>query len=166
MSLYYFFQSNISLRGENFLWASDLASYDSIYHLPFSIPFYGDHVSLFTLTATLTSLLISIYSMSSMQDNSNPVMKYMPYIFPVLLLGVFNNLPAALTWYYTISNTITLILQIIIQKYIIDHDKILAQIEINRKKPVKQSKLQERIQAMQDANKKVQDLKTKPKKAK
>ncbi len=165
MSLYYFFQSNISLRGENFLWASDLASYDSIYHLPFSIPFYGDHVSLFTLTATLTSLLISIYSMSSMQDNSNPVMKYMPYIFPVLLLGVFNNLPAALTWYYTISNTITLILQIVIQKYIIDHDKILAQIEINRKKPVKQSKLQERIQAMQEANKKVQDLKNKPKKA-
>ena len=161
MSLYYFFQSNISLRGENFLWAKDLASYDSIYNLPFSIPFYGDHVSLFTITATLTSLLISIYSMSSMQDNSNPVMKYMPYIFPILLLGVFNNLPAALTWYYTVSNTITLILQIVIQKYIIDHEKILAQIEINRKKPVKQNKLQERIQAMQDANKKVQDLKAK-----
>jgi YidC/Oxa1 family membrane protein insertase len=159
MSLYYFFQSNISLRGESFLWASDLASYDSIYNLPFNIPFYGDHVSLFTITATLTSLLISIYSMSNMQDNSNPVMKYMPYIFPVLLLGVFNNLPAALTWYYTVSNTITLILQIVIQKYIIDHDKILAQIEENRKKPVKQSKLQEKIQAMQEANKKVQGLK-------
>ncbi len=164
MSLYYFFQSNISLRGENFLWAKDLAAYDSIYNLPFSVPFYGDHVSLFTITATLTSLIISIYSMSSMQDNSNPVMKYMPYIFPVMLLGVFNNLPAALTWYYTVSNTITLILQIVIQKYIIDHDKILAKIEINRKKPVKQSKLQERIQAMQDANKKVLDLKAKPKK--
>ncbi|MEP7144077.1 MAG: membrane protein insertase YidC [Ferruginibacter sp.] len=163
MSLYYFFQSNISLRGENFLWAKDLAAYDSIYNLPFEIPFYGDHVSLFTITATLTSLLISIYSMSSMQDNSNPVMKYMPYIFPVLLLGVFNRLPAALTWYYTISNTITLILQIVIQKYIIDHEKILAQIEINRKKPVKPNKLQERMQAMQEANKKVQDLKSKTK---
>jgi len=163
MSLYYFFQSNISLRGQNFLWAKDLAAYDSIYNLPFDIPFYGDHVSLFTLTAVITSLLISIYSMSSMQDNSNPVMKYMPYIFPFLLLGVFNKLPSALTWYYTISNTITLILQIIIQKYIIDHDKILAQIEENRKKPVKQSKLQERIQAMQEANKKVQDLKSKTK---
>ncbi|MFZ4058552.1 MAG: membrane protein insertase YidC [Ferruginibacter sp.] len=157
MSLYYFFQSNISLRGESFLWAKDLAAYDSILDLPFNIPFYGDHVSLFTLTATLTSLLISVYSMSSMQDNSNPVMKYMPYIFPVLLLGVFNGLPAALTWYYTISNTITLLLQIVIQKYIIDHDKILAQIEENRKKPVKQSKLQERIAAMQEANKKMQD---------
>lgn len=164
MSLYYFFQGNISLRGENFLWAKDLAAYDSIYNMPFSIPFYGDHISLFTITATLTSLLISIYSMSSMQDNSNPVMKYMPYIFPVMLLGVFNNLPSALTWYYTISNTITLVLQIIIQKYIIDHDKILAQIEINRKKPVKQSKLQEKIQAMQQANQKVIDLKNKTKK--
>ena len=164
MSLYYFFQSNISLRGQNFLWAKDLAAYDSIYNLPFTIPFYGDHVSLFTLTAVITSLLISIYSMSSMQDNSNPVMKYMPYIFPFLLLGVFNKLPSALTWYYTISNTITLILQIVIQKYIIDHDKILAQIEENRKKPVKQSKLQERIQAMQETSKKVQDLKNKTQK--
>ncbi|MFZ1785689.1 MAG: membrane protein insertase YidC [Ferruginibacter sp.] len=161
MSLYYFFQSNISLRGESFLWAKDLAAYDSIASLPFSIPFYGDHVSLFTITATVTSLIISIYSMSTMQDNSNPVMKYMPYIFPVLLLGVFNNLPSALTWYYTISNTITLILQIVIQKYIIDHEKILAQIELNKKKPVKQSKFQERIAAMQESNKKLQEMKKK-----
>ena len=161
MSLYYFFQSNISLRGQNFLWAKDLAAYDSIATLPFSIPFYGDHVSLFTITATVTSLIISIYSMSNMQDNSNPVMKYMPYIFPVMLLGVFNNLPAALTWYYTVSNTITLILQIVIQKYIINHEKILAQIEENRKKPVKQSKFQERMMAMQEQNKKLQDMKKK-----
>ena len=162
MSLYYFFQSNIDLRGKNFLWAHDLAAYDSIAKLPFSIPFYGDHVSLFTLFAVITSLLISIYSMSNMQDNSNPVMKYMPYIFPVLLLGVFNKLPAALTWYYTVSNTITLILQIVIQKYIIDHDKILAQISENRKKPVKKSKLQERMEAMQASQKKLQGMKNKP----
>ena len=161
MSLYYFFQSNIDLRGKSFLWASDLAAYDSIYHLPFTIPFYGDHVSLFTLTAVATSLLISIYSMSNMQDNSNPLMKYMPYIFPVLLLGVFNRLPAALTWYYTVSNTITLILQIVIQKYVIDHEKILAQINENRKKPVKKSKLAERMEAMQESQRKLQDLKKK-----
>jgi YidC/Oxa1 family membrane protein insertase len=163
MSLYYFFQANISLRGQSFLWAKDLASYDSIYKFSFSIPAYGDHISLFTLTAVITSLLISVYSMSNIQDDSNPVMKYMPYIFPIVLLGVFNRLPAALTWYYTISNSITLLLQIVIQKYIIDHDKILAQIEENRKKPVKQSKLQERMQAMQEANKKLQDEKNKPK---
>ena len=161
MSLYYFFQANIALRGQSFLWSKDLAAYDSIYQLPFSIPLYGDHVSLFTLTAVLTSLLISIYSMSNMQDNSNPVMKYMPYIFPVLLLGVFNRLPSALTWYYTVSNSITLILQIVIQKYIIDHEKILAQIEENRRKPVKQSKLAERMAAIQESNKKLQDMKNK-----
>jgi YidC/Oxa1 family membrane protein insertase len=162
MSLYYFFQSNISLRGESFLWAKDLAAYDTIYtfgHIPVIDSLYGDHISLFTITATVTSLLISIYSMSNMQDNNNPVMKYMPYIFPVLLLGVFNNLPSALTWYYTISNTITLILQIVIQKYIINHEKILTQIEENRKKPVKQSKLQERLQAMQESQKKLQESK-------
>jgi YidC/Oxa1 family membrane protein insertase len=162
MSLYYFFQSNIDLRGKNFLWANDLAAFDSIAKLPFSIPFYGDHVSLFTLFAVATSLLISIYSMSNMQDNSNPVMKYMPYIFPVLLLGVFNRLPAALTWYYTVSNSITLILQIVIQKYIINHDKILAEINENRKKPVKKSKLQERMEAMQESQKKLQEMKKKP----
>ncbi|MEJ7610229.1 MAG: membrane protein insertase YidC [Ferruginibacter sp.] len=159
MSLYYFFQSNIDLRGKSFLWADDLASYDSIYKLPFDIPFYGDHVSLFTLTAVITSMLISIYSMSNMQDNSNPLMKYMPYIFPVLLLGVFNKLPAALTWYYTVSNIITLILQVIIQKYVINHEKILVQITENRKKPVKKSKLAERMEAMQESQKKLQDMK-------
>jgi len=161
MSLYYFFQSNIDLRGKNFLWADDLAQYDSILQLPFDVPFYGDHVSLFTITATLTSLLISVYSMSNMQDNSNPVMKYMPYIFPVFLLFIFNTLPAALTWYYTISNSITLILQIVIQKYIINHDKILSQINENRKKPVKKSKIQAKVEAMQESQKKLQEMKSK-----
>ncbi len=161
MSLYYFFQSNIDLRGKSFLWATDLAQYDSILKLPFNIPIYGDHISLFTITATVTSLLISIYSMSQMQDNSNPVMKYMPYIFPVLLIFVFDNLPSALTWYYTVSNTITLILQVIIQKYIINHDKILVQINENRKKPVKKSKIQERIEAMQETQKKMEQMKNK-----
>jgi YidC/Oxa1 family membrane protein insertase len=161
MSLYYFFQSNISLRDKGFLWANDLSAYDSIATLPFNIPFYGDHVSLFTLTAVITSLLISIYSMSSMQDNTNPVMKYMPYIFPVILLGVFNNLPAALTWYYTVSNTITLLLQIVIQKYIIKHDKIRAKIDENRKKPVKTSGWAQKVQQMQENSKRVQEMRNK-----
>lgn len=161
MSLYYFFQANVSLRGQGFLWANDLSAYDSIATLPFKIPFYGDHVSLFTLTAVITSLLISIYSMSSMQDNTNPVMKYMPYIFPVLLLGVFNSLPAALTWYYTVSNTITLLMQIVIQKYIISPGKIRAKIDENRKKPVKASGWAQKVQQMQENNKKIQEMRNK-----
>lgn len=166
MSLYYFFQGNVDLRGQGFLWANDLAAYDNILSLPFKIPFYGNHVSLFALLATLTSFLISLYSMNQMQDQSNPVMKYMPYFFPVMMLFFFNTLPSALTWYYTVSNTITLILQFVIQNYIINHDKILAQINENKKKPPKVSKLQERIQAMQEQQKKLQEMKEKSNKGK
>jgi YidC/Oxa1 family membrane protein insertase len=96
-----------------------------------------------------------------MQDNSNPVMKYMPFIFPVILLGVFNKLPSSLTWYYTVSNAITLLIQFVIQKYIINHEKILAQLQENKKKPATQSKWQEKINAMQDSNKKLQSMQQK-----
>ena len=160
-ALYNFFNSNITLRGQSFWWASDLSTYDSIYNLPFSIPFYGDHISLFTIFAVITSLLISLYGMSNMQDNSNPVMKYLPFIFPIILLGVFNRLPAALTWYYTVSNAITLLIQFVIQKYIIDHEKILAQLQENKKKPATKSKWQERITAMQESNEKLKAMKEK-----
>jgi YidC/Oxa1 family membrane protein insertase len=160
-ALYNFFNSNIALRGQSFWWATDLSAYDSIYDLPFHIPFYGNHISLFTILAVVTSLLISLYGMANMQDNSNPVMKYMPFIFPVILLGVFNKLPSALTWYYTVSNVITLIIQFVIQNYIIDHEKIMAKLQENKKKPVVKSKWQERIQAMQDSNKKIQDMQQK-----
>jgi YidC/Oxa1 family membrane protein insertase len=160
-ALYNFFNSNISLRGQSFLWAKDLSAYDSIYNLPFSIPLYGSHVSLFTILAVVTSLLISLYGMSNMQDTGNPVMKYLPFIFPVILLGVFNKLPSALTWYYTVSNVITLFIQFIIQKYIINHEKILAEMEANKKKPPKKNKWQERIEEMQEKNKKLQTMQAK-----
>jgi len=160
-ALYNFFNSNITLRGQSFWWAKDLSSYDSIYNLPFAIPFYGAHISLFTILAVITSLLISLYGMANMQDNSNPVMKYLPFIFPVILLGVFNRLPSALTWYYTVSNAITLLIQFVIQKYIINHEKILAQLQENKKKPVSKSKWQERVTAMQESNKKLQSMQQK-----
>ena len=160
-ALYDFFNSNIALRQQSFWWAKDLSTYDSIYHIPFNIPFYGDHVSLFTITAAVTSMLISVYGMSNMQDNSNPVMKYLPFIFPIVLIGVFNRMPAALTWYYTVSNSITLLIQLVIQKYIIDHDKIMAKLQENKKKPVAQNKWQERVAAMQDSNSKLKAMKEK-----
>jgi YidC/Oxa1 family membrane protein insertase len=156
-ALYSFFNSNVALRGQSFLWSKDLSQYDSIATLPFNIPFYGDHVSLFTITAVITSFLISIYSMSMTPDQNNPVLKYMPYFFPVILLFVFNSLPSGLTWYYTVSNLITLALQFVIQNYIIDHEKILAKMEVNRKKPKKQSKFQERLQQMQEQQKQLKE---------
>jgi YidC/Oxa1 family membrane protein insertase len=160
-ALYSFFNSNLSLRGQEFLWSKDLSSYDSIATLPFSIPGMGDHISLFTITAVITSFVISIYNMSMTPTQDNPALKYMPYIFPFMLLFIFNSLPSALTWYYTVSNIITLLLQFVIQNYIIDHDKILAKIDQKRKAPKTKSKWQERYEQMMDSQKKVQDLKSK-----
>ena len=160
-ALYSFFNSNIALRGQSFLWSPDLSTYDSIAHLPFTIPAFGDHVSLFTITAVATSFLISIYNMAMTPTQDNPALKYMPYIFPFMLLFIFNRLPSALTWYYTVSNLITLGLQFVIQNYIINHDKILAKIDEKRKAPKTKSKWQERYEQMTESQKKLQDLKNK-----
>jgi YidC/Oxa1 family membrane protein insertase len=161
-ALYSFFNSNIALRGQSFLWAKDLSVYDSVINLGFTVPLnFGNHISLFALLAVVTSFLISLYGMSMTPDQSNPAMKYMPYIMPVMLLLFFNSLPSALTWYYTVSNSITLILQFVIQNYIIDHDKILVKLQQNRSKPKTKSKWQERLEQMQESQKKVQQLKNK-----
>ncbi|MDF2191711.1 membrane protein insertase YidC [Paraflavitalea sp. CAU 1676] len=163
-ALYSFFNSNIALRGEEFLWAKNLASYDVLVHFSFEIPGLGNHLSLFTITACLTSFLISFYNMASTPDQGNPALKYMPYIFPFILLFVFNKLPAALTWYYTVSNIITLLLQFVIQHYVINHDKLVAKIEDARKKPKAKSKWAERLELMQEQQKKMQEERTKGKK--
>ena len=165
-ALYSFFNSYVDLRGQNFLWANDLSAYDSILtfgNIPIISSIYGNHVSLFTITACLTSFLISLYSMSMTPDQSNPVLKYMPYIFPVFLLFIFNSLPSALTWYYTVSNLVTLGLQFVIQNYIINHDKILAKMDENRKKPKSKSKWQDRFEQMQEQQKKLKDIQSKGK---
>jgi YidC/Oxa1 family membrane protein insertase len=160
-ALYSFFNANVDLRGADFLWANDLSAYDDLIRfgdIPVISYLLGNHLSLFTITAVITSLAISLYSMSMTPDQSNPVLKYMPYIFPVFLLFIFNKLPSALTWYYTVSNIVTLVLQFVIQNYIIDHDKILAKMDENRKKPKSKSKWQERLEQMQEQQKKVKDM--------
>ena len=160
-ALFSFFNSDVGLRGAEFLWANDLSAYDTVIKFGTNIPLLGNHLSLFNITAVITSFLISMYSMSMTPDQSNPVLKYMPYIFPVFLLFFFNRLPSALTWYYTVSNLITLVLQFVIQNYIIDHNKILAKIEETRKKPKTKSKWQERMEQMQEQQKKMKDMKQK-----
>ncbi|NSL88210.1 membrane protein insertase YidC [Chitinophaga solisilvae] len=148
VAMYSFFPSSIELRQESFLWAKDLSTYDSILNLPFNIPFYGNHVSLFTILMTITSLVLAFYN-RGMTDQSNPVMKYMPYFMPIMFLGIFNRMAAALTFYYFLSNVISILLQFVIQKFIINHDKILAQIQENKKKPVSKSKWQEKLEEVQ-----------------
>ncbi len=163
-ALFAFFNSYMALRGESFLWAPDLSMYD--YPITFTnIPLLSwaldGHLSIFSLMACITSFFISLYSMSSTPDQNNPMMKYLPYIFPFVMLFVFNSMPSALTWYYTVSNIITLAIQFVINNYIIDHDKILAQMAVNKSKPKAKSKWQEKLEAMQESQKKVQDLKNK-----
>lgn len=160
-ALYSFFSSSIALRGQSFLWAHDLSASDAVIKFGVTVPLIGSHLSLFTITAVATSFLISVYSMSMSPDQSNPVMKYMPYIFPFFLLFIFNRLPSALTWYYTVSNLITLGLQYVIQNYIIDHDKILAKMDENRKKPKAKSKWAERMEQMQEQQKKIKETQQK-----
>jgi len=162
-ALFSLFSADVGLRGAEFLWASDLAAYDAPIKFGVHIPLLGSHLSLFNITAVITSFLISIYSMSMTPDQSNPVMKYLPYIFPVFLLFFFNRLPSALTWYYTVSNVVTLALQFVIQNYIIDNKKILAKIDANRKKPKTKSKWQERMEQMQEQQKKMKEMQQKNK---
>jgi YidC/Oxa1 family membrane protein insertase len=99
--------------------------------------------------------------MSMTPDQNNPVLKYMPYFFPIILLFIFNKLPSGLTWYYTVSNIITLSLQFVIQNYIINHDKILAKMDANRKKPKTKSKWAERLEQMQEQQKQMKDSQNK-----
>jgi len=161
-ALYSFFNSNISLRGQPFLWAKDLSTADIIVQFHSKIFLIGDHISLFALLAVVTSFLISIYNMNmTPSDPNNPALKYMPYIYPVFMILFFNSLPAALTWYYTVSNLITLGIQFTIQNYILDHDKILAQMHERRKAPKAKtkSKWQEQYEKMMETQKKIQQMK-------
>lgn len=162
VAMYSFFPSSIELRQESFLWATDLSTYDSIYNFGFDIPLYGDHISLFTILMTVTSLILAFYN-RGMTDQSNPVMKYMPYVFPVMLLGIFNKLAAALTYYYFLSNVISILLQWVIQTFIINHDKIHAKIQANKAKPVTKSKWAEKLEEMQKRQQEAQKQQTKKK---
>jgi YidC/Oxa1 family membrane protein insertase len=152
LSMYYMFPSFIEFRQQHFLWANDLSVYDSILNLPFTIPFYGDHVSLFTLMMTATSLFLALFNKNTaMQDPNNPSLKYLPYIMPIIFLGVFNKMAAALTFYYTLSNLLSMTQQFVIQKYFINEKKIHAQIQENKNKPATPSKWAQRIEELQKA---------------
>ncbi len=153
-SMFYFFPNSIELRQESFLWANDLSTYDSIASLPFTIPFYGDHVSLFCLLMTVSTILISM-SNQQMSTVQGP-MKTISYIMPVTFLFFLNSFPAGLTYYYFLSNIITYLQQVVIRKFV-DDDKIMAIIEKNRLKNKDkkvsgfQARLQEALKASQEA---------------
>tara|TARA_B100000575_G_scaffold291977_1_gene299180 strand:+ start:10016 stop:11800 length:1785 start_codon:yes stop_codon:yes gene_type:complete len=157
-ALFVFFPAAFSLRGKSFLWAEDLSSYDSILELGFYIPLYGDHISLFPI---LASIAIFFYTkMTTGQQMMSPSqtggvnMKVIMYMMPVMMLFFFNNYASGLSLYYFVSNILTIILMLVIKNFIIDDNKILTQIEENKKKPVKVGGFRARLQkALEEAEK-------------
>jgi len=148
IAMFRFFPASIELRQESFLWADDLSTYDSIYNLGFEIPFYGDHISLFTLLMTVSTLLYTRMN-SSMATGQMAQMKWMMYLMPIMFLGFFNNYAAGLSYYYFLANMFTFSQQYFMKK-MIDEDAILAQLEANKKKPARpKSKFQKKLEEMQ-----------------
>jgi len=146
-AMFFFFPTSIELRQESFLWATDLSSYDSIMTLPFNIPFYGTHVSLFCLLMTITTIISTYMNSQTQNTEAMPGMKTMMYIMPVMFLFILNGYASGLSYYYFLANVIT-IGQIYIFRMMIDEDKIRAQIMINKKKPVVKSKFQQKLEEM------------------
>ncbi len=162
-ALFTFFPSAFELRGKSFLWANDLSSYDEIAKLPFKLPFYGDHVSLFPILAAVT-IFFSMRLTTGNQAMQQPtqegmpdmgkMMKYMMYFSPLLMLFFFNNYASGLSLYYFISNLITIGIILVIKKYIIDEDKIKAKIEVKKAAPKKQGRFQKKMaEIMEQAEK-------------
>ena len=147
IAMFRFFPASIELRSEAFLWADDLSAYDSIYDLPFEIPFYGDHISLFTLLMTISTLLYTRMN-SQMATGQMAQMKWMMYLMPIMFLGFFNNYAAGLSYYYFLANMFTFSQQYFMKKFI-DEDAILRQLEENKKKPKKKSNFQKKLEEMQ-----------------
>lgn len=165
LAVFRFFPAAIELRQQSFLWAEDLSAYDSILDLGFNIPFYGDHVSLFTLLMAASTILITKMN-SGQMDTSMPGMKFMMYFFPVMMIFFFNNFSSGLTYYYLVSNLMSLGIMWAIKKYFIDEKKILAMIQENRKNPKvqKKSAFMERLE--QAAKQRQSQLEQKKKKKK
>ncbi|UZO80477.1 membrane protein insertase YidC [Aquimarina sp. ERC-38] len=152
-ALFSFFPSAFDLRQKSFLWADDLSSYDTIAKLPFEIPFYGDHVSLFPI---LASIAIFIYMTMTTgqtmqtQQPGMPNMKFIMYLSPLMMLVFFNNYASGLSLYYFVSNLITIGIMLVIKNFIIDDEKIHAKIEANKKKPKKQGKFQQKMKELME----------------
>jgi len=146
-AMFRFFPASIELRQESFLWATDLSTYDSILDLPFTIPMYGDHVSLFTLLMTISTIItMRINSPQQTGSEQVPGMKMMMYMMPVMFMLILNNFSSGLTYYYFLANIITFG-QNLITKRFIDEDAVLRKLETNKKKAPSKSKFQQRLEA-------------------
>jgi len=157
-ALFRFFPAEIGLRQKGFLWAHDLSAYESIAHLPFKIPMYGDHVSLLALLASIAMFVYMKMNMSNQtamptqegMPDMQKMMKWMIYLSPVMLLVFFNSYASGLSLYYFISNLMTIVILVVIKKYVIDENRLKEIIEENKKKPKKQGRFAKKMADMME----------------
>jgi len=153
-ALFSFFPSSIELRQQSFLWAPDLSTYDAIFswdvHIPLVSTYFGNHISLFCLLMAITNMVYTQFNMSqtNMGQQQMPGMKLMMYFFPIMMLVLFNQYPAALSYYFFISSLITII-QTLVCRWIVNEEKLLAKLEANKKKPKKKSGFMARLEEAQ-----------------
>ncbi len=155
IALYRFFPASIEFRQESFLWATDLASFDVITWLPFNIPFYGAHISLFTILWAVSTVAYSYYNSKHMDMSANPAMKYVQYLMPIMFLFFFNSFAASLTCYMFFSSLFNIAQTLITKNVIINQDKVERELADYKKKPKKkggfQSRLETALKQAQDA---------------
>ncbi len=150
-AMFRFFPASIELRQQKFLWADDLSAYDSILDLPFNIPLYGDHISLFALLMAISMFVYSKMTSSQMSNDPNMAgMKFMSvWMMPIMMLFICNNLSSGLSYYYLLSNLITMFQTWVIRRFVVDEKKIHAQLAASAGKPVTKSKWQKRLEEAQ-----------------
>lgn len=152
IAMFRFFPSSFELRQQSFLWADDLSGYDSILDLPFSIPFYGDHVSLFALLMAVSMFFYTKYSMNDMASGQQMAgMKFMSlYFMPIFMLVLCNNFSSGLSYYYMLSNLITIIQTVVIRKFFVNEEKLYARLkEKAATGKVKKSRFQQKLEELQ-----------------
>ncbi|MBL7792050.1 MAG: membrane protein insertase YidC, partial [Saprospiraceae bacterium] len=164
-ALYRFFPASIEFRQAPFLWAHDLSSYDVIMRLPFEIPMgFGAHISLFTMLWAVSTLAYTYYNSQHMDFSSQPAMKYMQYIMPILFLGFFNSFASGLTCYLLFSNLLNIGQTLITKNFLINEDKIRLMLEENKKKPKKKTGFQARLETAMKEQQRLQAAKEQEKK--
>ncbi len=161
-ALYRFFPASIEFRQASFLWANDLSSYDVFFRLPFEIPFLGDHLSLFTFLWAISMVIYTYYNSKIMDMNSiNPMMKYMQYLMPLMFIFFFNGYASGLTCYLLFSNLMNITQTLVTKNYLINNDKIMAELDANKKKPKKKGGFQQRLEKALQEQQRIAEKKSK-----
>lgn len=163
-ALFRFFPASITFRQEPFLWATDLSSYDSVLNLPFTIPAFGSHLSLFTILWAVSTVLYTYYNMKHMDMSANPAMKYVQYLMPLMFLVFFNNYASGLTCYMLFSNLINVAQTVLTKNFVFDDEKIMAELNLKKARPKKKGGFQARLEEAMRQQQKAQEIRAAQKK--